>query len=131
MRSRKSHFGIPEDLEKLKGIMAKGQPCAHCTTRRLTPTESIGLKIRDEDEYGFDDCHCDFFNPIKDQEGTNDSYLKEIIESAESITIQRSCKNEIVISAEIGGELVFPEPESNEDVLLPRRVQEDDRGRGC
>ena len=117
MRSRKSHFGIPEDLGEIEGYNGEGTTVRSLYNEEAdAAAESIGLKIRDEDEYGTTIVIIDFFNPIKDQEGTNDSYLKEIIESAEFYYYPKMLQNEIVISAEIGGELVFPEPESNEDV---------------
>ena len=117
MRNRKSHFGVPENLGDIDGYNGEGTTVRSLYNEEAdAAAESIGLKVRNEDEYGTTIVIVDFFNPIKDQEGTNDSYLKEIIESAEFYYYPKQMQNEISISAEIGSEIVKPQPELNEKV---------------
>ena len=116
MRSRKSHFGTPEDLGEIDGDYTGTTVRSLYNEAADVAAESIGLKARGEEEYGTTIVIVDFFNPIKDQEGSNESYLKEIIESAEFYYYPKQMQGEISISAEIGGEIVSPEPEMKEEV---------------
>ena len=117
MRSRKSHFGVLEDIAEIDGFDGEGT-----TVRSLyneaadAAAESIGLEVRGDEEYGTTIVIVDFFNPATQEQGSNESYLKEMIESAEFYYYPKMLQNEICISAEIGGETVTPQPELNEEV---------------
>ena len=61
------------------------------------------MNVRGDVDYGTTIVIMDFFNPTASQEGTNEEYLKEIIESAESYYYPKLIRNEIVISADSTG----------------------------
>ena len=83
-RSRKSQFGVIENLDDEDNISAKGTVVRALYNEAAdNAAQAIGLDVREEEDYGTTIVVVEFFNPNAEQRASNEEYLQEIIQSAE------------------------------------------------
>lgn len=116
-RSRKSQFGVVENLDGEDNIGSKGTVVRALYNEAADDAaQAIGLDVREEGDYGTTIVVVEFFNPNAEHQASNEKYLQKIIQSAEYYYYPKLIQKEISISAQIGGRIELPNPDERPEV---------------